>query len=313
MSAYLTGEFGLDPGELAATSLLYLTEGTASDEDGSDERYHVAGGNDLIVSGLAERLPNEAVERDAPLVALSRAGEDYRLEIGGTGEVQAERVVLALPFTTLREVDLDAAGLSDAKREAIAELGMGTNSKLLLQFEERPEAYEDWSGDLFSDHPFQWSWDTSITQEGAAGLITVYYGGDDGTAVAAPEGGHGEAPEALVARHPGGARAGRAWHHRRLQRQRVRLELVEGPVGPRLLRRLRARADRRVLPGGGQAGGRHPLRRRAHGRCLPGLPRGRRRVRGASRPRGRAGASIGAWPRPGRTSSGSASSSPRWR
>ncbi len=53
-SAYLASEFGLDADELAATSLLYLTEGNSEDEDGSDERFHVAGGNDLIVRGLAE-------------------------------------------------------------------------------------------------------------------------------------------------------------------------------------------------------------------------------------------------------------------
>jgi Flavin containing amine oxidoreductase len=37
-------------------------------------------------------------------------------------------VVLATPFTSLREVDLERAGLSPRKRECIRELGMGTNA-----------------------------------------------------------------------------------------------------------------------------------------------------------------------------------------
>ena len=199
-TAYLASEFGLDPEELAATSLLYLTEGNAADEDGSDERFHVAGGNDLLVSGMADALPEGAVERNAPLRSLWRLDDGgYGLEVEGSGEVEADRVVLALPFTTLREVDLERAGLSPLKREAIDELGMGTNAKMLLQFDARPEEYRRWNGNLETDHPFQYTWDTSLTQDGAAGLITVYYGGRDGAAVNAPTTGHGEAPEAEVA------------------------------------------------------------------------------------------------------------------
>jgi monoamine oxidase len=199
-TSYLSSEFGLDPGELAATSLLYLTEGNAADEDGSDERFHVAGGNDLIVREISERLPTGRVERAAPLLAMWRLDDGrYGLEIGEAGEHEAERVVLALPFTTLREVDLAKAGLSAKKREAIAELGMGTNAKLLLQFEARPEEYERWNGNLQTDHPFQYTWDTSLTQAGEAGLITIYYGGRDGADLKVPSGGHGEAPEDVVA------------------------------------------------------------------------------------------------------------------
>src|SRR3712207_7123244 len=49
---------------------------------------------------------------------------------------RSTHVVLALPFTLLREVRLDAP-LSPAKRRAIAELGYGTNAKLMVGFGER--------------------------------------------------------------------------------------------------------------------------------------------------------------------------------
>ncbi len=76
---------------------------------------------------------------------------------------------------------------------------MGTNSKLLLQFDARPEEFRRWNGNLETDHPFQYTWDTSLTQPGTAGLVTVYYGGEGGAGLDAPAGGHGEAPGGVVA------------------------------------------------------------------------------------------------------------------
>ena len=46
-------------------------------------------------------------------------------------------MILALPFTLLRGVDTRQAGFSARKRRSIAELGMGRNTKLQLQFDER--------------------------------------------------------------------------------------------------------------------------------------------------------------------------------
>lgn len=90
----------------------------------------------------------------------------------------ADQVVLAIPFTTLRDVDLTRAGLSSLKREAIRELGMGTNAKVLMQFHHRPRHFGDWDGDLSTDRPpYVDVWDTSLTQAGRPGLLTVYSGG----------------------------------------------------------------------------------------------------------------------------------------
>lgn len=147
---YLSGEFGVDARRLSATSLLYLVEGDRSAaepaaSDSSDERFHVQGGNDQVPRGLADRLPGDALHLDAPLEALWRREDgSYALRFGGIlGDVIADRVVLAIPSTTLREVDLGRAGLSRIKRECIEELGMGTNAKLLLQSgEHTSDAYQ---------------------------------------------------------------------------------------------------------------------------------------------------------------------------
>ncbi len=202
VSEYLSEEFGLDPGRLSATNLFYMLEEPGPDpaaSDGSDERYHVRGGNDQIPRRLAAGLPAGTLHTDAPLEALwLRRDGCYGLRFGGLRrDVLADRVVLAIPFTTLRHVDLGRSGLSRLKRRAIDDLGMGTNSKLLMQFRHRPAHFRRWNGDLLSDDPLFDTWDTSLTQRGHDGLLTVYTGGVAGTRYRATRA-HGPAPAPIV-------------------------------------------------------------------------------------------------------------------
>ncbi len=227
MREYFSEEFGLDARRLTATDLLYLTEGpdhgrdpVASDP--SDESFHVRGGNDLVVRGLADRLPAGSLHLDAPLTALWRRDDSsYGLRFAGVAdEVIADRVVLAIPYTTLRAVDLSGAGFRKLKRRCIEELGMGTNSKVILQFRERPERFGGWDGELVTDRPFLDTWQSSLGQPGRAGLITVYSGGTVGAGYPGHPP-HGPAPPSVVRQTlaaleravPGVARHfnGRAW------------------------------------------------------------------------------------------------------
>jgi monoamine oxidase len=203
MRDYMANEFGADPRRLSATNLFYVLSAhgrTPGQSDGSDERFHVHGGNDRIASRLAGRLPAGALRLDTPLEALRRRTDgSYSMRFGGVRkDVIADRVVLATPFTTLRDVDLGRSGLSASKREAIDQLGMGTNSKLLMQFRHRPGHYRRWNGELNTDRPpFLDTWDTSLTQPGADGLITIYSGGAQGAGYRARQA-HGPAPAAVV-------------------------------------------------------------------------------------------------------------------
>ena len=128
------------PTRLSALNLFYqYVEATP----GADERYHVRGGNDQVPAAMAARLPGRRRSaRTRPLEALfERADGSYGLRFGGIAEdVIADQVVLAIPFTTLRRVDLGGAGLSAKRRRCIDELGMGTNAKVLMQFDAPPQA-----------------------------------------------------------------------------------------------------------------------------------------------------------------------------
>jgi monoamine oxidase len=99
-------------------------------------------------------------------------------------------VILALPFATLRGLDVARAGFDPLKRRAIEELGMGRNSKLHLQLAARswraPGAIPPGTGVVATDRGPLLTWESSRGQAGGSGLL-VCYGLDEASgAVAAP-------------------------------------------------------------------------------------------------------------------------------
>ncbi|HYN87836.1 MAG TPA: NAD(P)/FAD-dependent oxidoreductase, partial [Ardenticatenaceae bacterium] len=96
-------------------------------------------------------------------------------------DVTADKLVLALPFAVLRaSVDYSRAGFSQRKQTAIREMGMGTNSKLHVQFTDRHWEGLGCNGDTFADTGYQNSWDVSRAQAGASGILVNYTGGNVG-------------------------------------------------------------------------------------------------------------------------------------
>ncbi len=174
---FMAEEYGLDVDRLSAISMLMEFGGLGPE---SDERFHVHGGNDQLAWGMAERLPAGTLHLDAPLAALRRQGHGYALSFAGAPDARADLVVLCLPFTALRRVDLDGAGLGARKRRCIEELGMGTNAKLLLQFRRHLSDYDRWNGEFYDEHIDTWC--SSTDEPGRPGMLTVFSGGRYGVA-----------------------------------------------------------------------------------------------------------------------------------
>ena len=63
-------------------------------------------------------------------------------------------MILALPFATLRNVDLSKAGLSALKTTAINSLGMGTNAKVIMEFRGAPWIADGYTGTTYQDNGF---------------------------------------------------------------------------------------------------------------------------------------------------------------
>lgn len=182
--AYTT-EMGLEIDQQSALNLLTFigTEDTDAFKifGSSDERFHVRGGNDLIPQGLARKL-DDAIETGHVLEAVAAQGDGYRLSFrNGTSsrDVVANQVVLALPFTLLRKVRIDA-GLPERKRRAIDNLAYGSNAKLMIGFDRRVWREHGGNGAAMSDLPFQTTWETSRKQGGTGGVLTNFTGGRHG-------------------------------------------------------------------------------------------------------------------------------------
>jgi len=153
----------------------------------SDERFHLVDGNDGIIRGLTGRIRGPVVT-GARLTRLARSASGRVLLYfnGSSTPEVADAVVLAIPFTTLRQVQLDASlGWSGDKHRAIATLGYGTNAKTMVAFEGRPwdELYGA-SGGAYSDLPnLQCTWETNRARAVRYGIITDYASGTRGAAL----------------------------------------------------------------------------------------------------------------------------------
>jgi monoamine oxidase len=171
MLANAVTENGGDPEDMSALDLIEITAPSARSSlellPGDNERFHVLGGNDQIVARMIAQLPGPVLQHDYKLIAL-RENSDRTTTLsfevaGATVDVAADYVVLALPFSTLREVDLSRSGLSARKQSVIATFGMGSNTKLHVEIAHKTwpalgfagAAYSEWDG-------FCCAWDDSV-------------------------------------------------------------------------------------------------------------------------------------------------------
>jgi monoamine oxidase len=180
-------EYGAETNVQSSLNMLYLLgyagPGQLRIFGESNEKYHVRGGNDQIPARLANALQGQ-IKTGSELVAIRRnADGSYRLSFrsgSGTSTVTADRVVLALPFSILRSVDYSKAGFSAVKNTAIQELGMGTNSKLHVQFKNRFWNSLGNQGETYADTGYQNTWEVTRAQPGTSGILVDYTGGTIG-------------------------------------------------------------------------------------------------------------------------------------
>jgi len=206
MQANTVTENGGDPSDQSALDLIELLSGNSRSSlvplPGDDERFHIVGGNDQLVAGMIAQLPVGTVRHDHVLRAV-RANADGSITLsfevsGRLLDVSADFVVLALPFSTLRDADLSASGLSAAKLEVIAKMGMGSNAKIHLELTHKTWPALGFSGATYGDwQRLACAWDDCV-QLGANAQPALYLAfpgarvGASGITGAA----HGQAPPA---------------------------------------------------------------------------------------------------------------------
>ena len=203
-SAY-NQEYGLDTPVQSSLNLVYLLgyqppTGPWQIYGLSDQRYSILGGNQLLPEAIAASLPNGSVMTQWELTSIRQTGRGgYYLVFktpAGSTTVEADEVILTLPFSVLRGLDYSSAGFDRLKQVAIEQLGYGTNTKLVLQFSQRywntTGAWGTGDGNIYTDLFFQNTWDSSRGLAGATGVLTGYMGGSNGASFTAQESPHFE-------------------------------------------------------------------------------------------------------------------------
>lgn len=190
LQADAVSEYGGDPANQSALNLLFLLAWNGRNSvvplPGDDEKYWLDGGNDQLVSRMLAQLPADTVKQGYQLVAVKDNGnKTYTLSFKTgptTVDVVADHVVLALPFTTLRDVDLTKANLSPMKTRTITQFDLGTNAKIHVEVSRKTWPGLGFSGATYTDHTgFCTAWDGSV-QLGANGAPAILLGFPGGTA-----------------------------------------------------------------------------------------------------------------------------------
>jgi monoamine oxidase len=179
-------EYGAETSDQSSLNLLYLLaysgQGNLRIFGPSNEKFHVRGGNDQVPARLTQALAGQ-VNLGSELTAIRRNGDGtYALMFKGRSKaVTADQVVLALPFSIMRSsVDWSQAGFSPVKARAIREQGMGTNSKLHVQFRDRHWNGLGNNGNTYADTGYQNTWEVTRAQPGNSGILVDYTGGTIG-------------------------------------------------------------------------------------------------------------------------------------
>ena len=162
---------------------------------GTDEKYHIHGGNYQVIQGMANELPAGTIQLGQKLVAVVLNSDGtytctFQNSSGTLSEVtNIEHVVLAIPFSTLRSVDLSKANLSSLKMHAINNYNLGNNTKTLVQFNTRYWNTLGYDGELYGDTTAI-NWDNTSYQPGSPngwggaglpqGIMVNFQGGVNG-------------------------------------------------------------------------------------------------------------------------------------
>jgi monoamine oxidase len=184
-----TAEYGMEASEQSALNFLTLI---SPDEHGdftpygvSDERYSVIGGNEKLCQALAQQLKPQILVEHTLAAITQNNGSRYKLTfskgLNKQVDVEADMVLLTVPFPVLRDVDIKLP-LPEWKTNAIKKLGFGTNSKIFVGMNDRVWRKQGYAGYTFTDNGLMNGYDGTQMQGGnqGKGVFTIAPGGKTG-------------------------------------------------------------------------------------------------------------------------------------
>jgi monoamine oxidase len=162
-------------GDSSGFSALFLLQQIMLHRD-LREYLKIEGGMDSLPRAMAARLGN-LIRYNCALTRLEHSGRGIRAickSADRSDTIAADRVVLAIPFSTLRQVAIDPP-FSLAKTQIIADLSYHEGTRFLLQTKSRFWQGQRLNGGARTDGPAD-IWDMSFGQRGTRGLISLTTG-----------------------------------------------------------------------------------------------------------------------------------------
>ncbi len=144
----------------------------------SDEVFSVVGGSSKITDAISQQLPG-SIKFEMALTQIKKRKSKYELKfLNGTVD-EADIVIVAIPFTSLSDVQIDA-NLPKQLTKFIHQTKLGFNEKVIGSFSSRiwrnPKGFADAA---WGDIGFAQTWDATSRQNTRAdGALNFYLGGD---------------------------------------------------------------------------------------------------------------------------------------
>jgi monoamine oxidase len=142
--------------------------------------YEITGGNDLLVQAFRQnyngiyrkRSVVQAIDQDQTGVTVTY------LRSGTQQTIRADRVVCALPFAVLGDIQVTPA-FSAAKQQAITGLKLTPITRTYLQFSSKVWEDHGLDGYGITDLEMQNTYSPTLTQGGTRGILASYAGGQN--------------------------------------------------------------------------------------------------------------------------------------
>lgn len=180
----LTREYGMEASEQSAVNFLIMFDvPKTADKNyelfGSEhEVFKIKGGSQHLTDTLADTLKaNIRLQHQLKSIIQNKNG--ISLSFNNKGKkitVQADYVIMTLPFSILRKIPFHA-DMPSQKRKCIDELGYGNSCKFIIGFKDKAWRTTGKQGYTFTDESFGCGWDSSQMQSDKEGSFTVFGGG----------------------------------------------------------------------------------------------------------------------------------------
>ena len=140
--------------------------------------YEIVGGNDQLATALKKRVKKffrkqsvvTRIEQNDAGVTVTYQSSD------GPQTITADRVICALPFPILKNIEITPA-LPEDKQQAINDLKLTPVTRTYQQFSRRVWEQQSLSGYGITDLPIQNTYSPTMTQTGKSGILVSYTGG----------------------------------------------------------------------------------------------------------------------------------------